>query len=141
MTPRIAKTLVIFLFLTDIIISIGFLLYTRVVLMNSGDNSIYRLLIDILVICLAFIGVKWAKTFYMIMLIYSGIIMLIYSVGIFVSENIKSLGLILLICSFYYLFSFFLLVYSKGINAFFTTRQQRFSSKYKSIDTKIEDKR
>lgn len=109
--------------------------------MNSGDNSIYRLLIDILVICLAFIGVKWAKTFYMIMLIYSGIIMLIYSVGIFVSENIKSLGLILLICSFYYLFSFFLLVYSKGINAFFTTQQQRFSSKYKSIDTKIEDKR
>jgi hypothetical protein len=141
MTPKIAKTLVIFLFLTDLIISIGFFLYTRTVLMIPNDKSIYRLLIDILIIYLAYIGVRWSKTWYMILLIFSGIVLIFYSVGIFVSENNKSLGLILLICSFYYLFSFFLFVYSKGINEFFESQQQKFSLKYNSNDTEIEDEK
>jgi len=136
MDNKKGKILVIALFLVDMIISTGVILYKSYLFKTGFNNDIFRILFDLLIISLAFYGVRWMKGIYMALLILTGVIYLFLSVGIFISESVKLYGLSLLCAGIYHIVVFFLLVYSKLINDFFDDQQMKFKMKYNNLEIK-----
>ena len=127
-----AKRLVILLFLIDILISIGLLIYKSEILDRSIDSDIIRLFIDIVIMILAYVGVKLMKHLYLITLFFAGTVSYFLSIGIFVTEENKLNGLVIIICGSIYLSIFFVLIFSRSVNIFFQKQHENFKRKYQN---------
>lgn len=138
MNTKKAKLLVLILFFIDVLISTGLLYVRSYVFKTEVRYEIFRIVLDLIIISLAITGVRKMKNLYLVMLIFTGVVYLFISAGIFMTEGFKLYGLTLLIAGLYYLLMFFLFVHSKGINAFFEERQQKFQANYNNQEMKME---
>lgn len=130
MNIKKGKLLVIVLFLFDILITMGVISVKSLTFKTGIGNDSYRILLDLIVISLAFTGIPLMKGIYMAILCFTGLIYIIISVGIFISENSRMYGLALLTAGIYYIAMFFMFAYTRSIKNFFDDQQKKFRVKY-----------
>ena len=133
------KLFVILLFLIDITISTGLIYYMSYTYKTEINYYVYRIVFDLLIISLALTGVRWMKSLYMMILIFTGVKNIFIAIGILISESFKLYGLVLLSAGVYFIIMFFLFVYSKSINDFFDDRQQKYKARYNNQELKVEE--